>query len=75
MRALVECKADVEARDEVRSGWGRVLRFCVREGGKGGEVNSVGYAGGRERVQPRISGAQIVVVTMLRHAYKKFVLV
>ena len=57
VRALVECKADVEARDEVRSGRGRVLRFCVREGGKGGEVNNMGYAGGRERVQPRISGA------------------
>ena len=33
VRALVECKADVEARDKVRSGRGRVLRFRVREGG------------------------------------------
>ena len=33
VRLFVECKADVDARDEVRSGSGRVLRFCVREGG------------------------------------------
>ena len=38
VRVLVECKADVEARDKVQIGRGRVLRFRVRDGGKAGEV-------------------------------------
>ena len=49
VRALVECKADVEARNKVRSGRGRILRFRMRgrsqvqdmRGGGSGRVGRV----------------------------------
>ena len=41
VRALLECKADVEARDKVGSGRGFRLRICVREGGEGVPMRAV----------------------------------
>ena len=45
VRALVECKADVEARGEVLDGRGRVLRFRIRKGGEGGRSDQYGICG------------------------------
>ena len=41
MLSLVECKADVEARDKVGSGRGFRLRICVREGEEGVPMRAV----------------------------------
>ena len=45
MRALVECKADVEARDKVRCGRGG-LRLRVREAGVEMECQGAVFRGG-----------------------------
>ena len=45
VRALVQCKADVDVRDKVRDGRGRVLRFRIREGGEGGRSDKYGICG------------------------------